>query len=87
MPFEWDSKKREINLQKHGVDFCTVANDFEACLFEGPSGKNEEERFIRYVQSGNDEVFFVVYTLRGDNIRIISARKAGRDERRRLDNL
>lgn len=87
MPFEWDPQKREINIEKHGVDFYAVINAFDACLFECSSNKNEEERFIRYIQSVDDEVFFVVYTLRDGNIRIISARKAGRDERQKIDNL
>ena len=80
--FEWDPKKAADNLKKHGISF-EVASE----LFEGNHKDTEDTRYeygeTRYIAVGNvdDVPLVVVFTLRGSNIRIISARKANRNER------
>ena len=80
--FEWDAAKAGINLEKHGVSFeaaCAVFHDvfaFGWCDFD--SAPDE----VRYVITGivNGVFLTVVYTERGERIRIISARKATKHE-------
>lgn len=83
MEFEWDEEKRQSNLQKHGVDFIRACQIFEGYTveFEDSRYNYGEERFIAIGQTGG-QVFTVVYTLRGEVIRLISARKATKNERR-----
>ena len=83
MEFEWNEEKRRSNLAKHGVDF------LRACqIFRGPTVDYEDTRYYygeeRFVAIGktNGEFLTVVYTWRGEVIRLISARKATKNERR-----
>lgn len=82
MYFEWDEEKRGNNLQKHGVDFIDAVKIFAQPILEKPDHREEygEERFIAVGGFEND-YFVVVYTWRGEKRRIISAWKAGRDEK------
>ncbi|MGB7213408.1 MAG: BrnT family toxin [Gemmatimonadales bacterium] len=79
--FEWDEWKREINLTKHGVDFVRAAR----CLI-GPVIYRRDTRDgygeARFVAIGRLEglMVAVVFTPRGDTLRLISARKANRRE-------
>ena len=85
MPFEWDERKRRSNLDKHGVDFVLATRVFEdPNLLERRDRQRDygELRFQVIGVAGN-VVLFVVYTLRKGRIRIISARKATRNERNR----
>jgi uncharacterized DUF497 family protein len=81
--FEWDEEKRRLNLRRHRVEFAdavTALEDPEAIT--RPDEDNDEE--IRFVTIASDlfgRVLVVVYTWRGDTIRIISARKATARER------
>ena len=78
----WDPAKAEANLQKHGVHFA----DAEAVLFDPLALSMEDEDAEgedRYIAMGQDvvgRVLVVVYTYRGDTIRLISARPATRKE-------
>ena len=78
----WDPAKAEANLQKHGVHF----SDAEAVLFDPLALSMEDEDAEgedRYIALGQDtvgRVLVVVYTYRGDDIRLISARPATRKE-------
>ena len=81
MDFEWDPAKAESNLRKHGITF-----DFATAVFLDPdrieepsSGGFDEERWITVARVGN-LLFAVVLTMRGESIRIISARGANRYE-------
>ncbi len=82
MDVEWNEKKRLSNLAKHRVDFADAAR-----VFEGPIRVREERRRDygedRFSVFGEvDELLlYVVYTRRGDKIRIITARRAGSHER------
>ena len=87
--FEWDENKARSNLNKHpGVSFDeakTVFDDEFSITIEDPDHSIEEERFIDIGRSVKERILVVVYTERGDNIRIISARKATPAERRKYE--
>lgn len=83
MEFEWDEAKRFTNLDKHGIDFIDVPE-----VFEGDIVTVEDDRYSygeqRFVTFGllQGRVIAVVHTDRGEFIRIISARKATKNEQR-----
>ena len=82
--FEWDEAKRDANLAKHGVDFADALEVFADPLrIERVDQRREyaEER-RQVVGTVRGQVLFVVYTLRGEVQRLISARRANSDERR-----
>jgi len=87
MRFEWDEKKRLANLDKHGLDFIDVVDVFEAPHVEVCSSYTGEEK--RFLAIGMFDGRFVtaVYTHRGENIRIISFRRARHEERRKHQEL
>jgi uncharacterized protein len=75
--FEWDSAKAATNYQKHGVHFADaigVFNDDLAITIDDTS--TNEERFKTLGMDFLGRVLVVVYTYRGDKIRVISAREA-----------
>ena len=80
---EWDDNKDKINKEKHGISFETAAYVFqdehyiEMYDFEHSI---DEDRYIAIGMVGN--LLFVVFTERGQNIRLISARLATESERR-----
>ena len=82
--FEWDEAKREANLVKHGVDFVDAVRVFADPLrverVDQRRQYAEERRQVVGMVRG--QVLFVVYTLRGDVRRLISARRASSNERR-----
>ena len=82
--FEWDARKAASNLRKHGVSFeeaVTVFADALALTFLDTDHFETEDRSRTYGASGKERLLVVVHTERGDNIRIISARKATRNEK------
>lgn len=86
MIFEWDSEKEKININKHGLDFSTAARVFKdenrLEIFD-ELHSDLEERYITIGMIDNIAyIVVVVYTERGEAIRIISARKATKNERR-----
>jgi uncharacterized protein len=84
--FEWDSRKAKSNHRKHGVSFaeaCTVFDDDRATIFPDEDHSNGEEREIIVGFSILDRLLLVSFTERSmDRVRIISARKATRKERK-----
>ena len=80
--FEWDSKKNITNIGKHGIDFDDAISIFDGDTVETIDDRFEygEERIIALGEM-DGHVIVVVYTQRGDAIRIISAREAERHER------
>lgn len=79
--FEWNEEKRQINLEKHGLDFLDAALIFDDLTrVEHRCLKGDEERH-RAIGTVNGVVIFLVYTKRKGNYRIISARKASQKER------
>ena len=85
MRFEWDETKNQANIRKHGIDFNDVPD-----IFQHPMLALRDERADygeeRWTSIGWIKVLIgvVVYTeRRGDVIRIISARKATKQEAKR----
>jgi uncharacterized protein len=76
MAFEMDEAKRQGNLDKHGVDFLRAIQLFDGRpVLTAPSSYPDETRFI--TTGMIDERFYTaVWTQRGENIRLISARRA-----------
>ncbi|CAN5604504.1 BrnT family toxin [soil metagenome] len=81
MRFEWDEQKRLINLEKHGIDFADVWR-----VFENETYTKFDDRFnygeIRFLSLGllSGEIVSVSHIETDEIIRIISARKAEKDE-------
>ena len=85
LTFEWDSRKARSNLAKHGVGFqeaSTIFGDPLSLTIPDPEHSLSEERYITVGRAFSGKLLVVVYTERGDNIRIISARRASRRERK-----
>ncbi|PCI04086.1 MAG: hypothetical protein COB78_07050 [Hyphomicrobiales bacterium] len=82
--FNWNDKKAASNLSKHGVSFEQAQQAFRdpfAIEFEDDRMDYGEERFI-LIGMATDNILVVVHTERHDKVWIISARKAGPQERR-----
>jgi uncharacterized DUF497 family protein len=81
MRFEWDEAKRESNILKHGIDFVDVEAVFqgETVTIRDDRLRGEEERFIT-LGLLDGRVVVIVHTETDEVIRIISARKASRNE-------
>ena len=84
MEFEWDPAKAVANLRKHRVPFlmaCEVFKDASKLEHQDASSYYDEERWIVLGCVGQ-KILSVVYTQRGQRIRLISARRANRNEQR-----
>jgi len=82
--FEWDARKAQANLRKHGVSFAEAATAFEDPLsltIPDPDHSAVEERFVLIGQSRHQHLVVVAHVERDATIRIISARPATRRER------
>ena len=82
MRFQFDPKKAATNLRRHGVSFADAEGVFlDPLAIHQPDPDAEgEERFIAVGLGSAGNVLVVVYTLRGEEIRLISARRAARRE-------
>jgi hypothetical protein len=83
--FEWDDKKEKANIKKHGISFdeaSTAFYDENAIQFFDPDHSEGEDRFILLGISFKLKVLVVCHCFRKEEtaVRIISARKADRDE-------
>lgn len=86
MELEWDQRKADANLRKHGIDFAdagTVLHDDHAITI--PDEGAGEERFVTTGMDALGRVLVVVYTWRAERPRIISARTATQRERRQYE--
>ncbi len=80
MKFEWDPAKAKANIARHGVSFEAAQEVFaDLQALELLDDSTEEERWRLLGRAGSD-ILLVVYTERGDRVRIISARKASKRE-------
>ena len=82
--FEWDPHKAATNARKHGVTFdeaATAFHDPHGRIVEDPRHPNGERRYALLGYSDDQRLLAVMFTERGDRIRLISARKATRRER------
>jgi len=85
MEFEWDFEKASRNLRKHGVSFAEAATVFDdplAYTFFDPDHSDREDRFVTFGHSSDGRFLTVSHTDRDEHVRIISARKATRRERK-----
>ncbi len=83
--FTWDDNKNKINIQKHKVSFeeaVTVFYDSTALIIDDPDHSIDEERFIILGYSNKSRLLVVCHCYRENDktIRIISARKATKNE-------
>jgi len=85
MEFEWNPDKATGNLEKHGVSFqeaVTVFNDPLSVTFPDPNHSIGESRYIIIGISRFGQLLIVAHTDRLERVRIISTRKATRQEQR-----
>jgi len=86
--FEWDSAKASLNAQKHGVTFdeaSTVFSDPLGLLISDPDHSEGEERYLLLGSSSQQRLLVVAFAERPPRTRLISARRATRQERRRYE--
>ena len=82
--FEWDKNKAKRNIEIHGISFDEASTAFKDTLsltIHDPLHSDEEDRFT----SVKNRILVIVHTERGDKIRIISARKATKKERKQYE--
>ena len=83
--FDWDENKRKYNLEKHGIDFMDAIEIFDDLnRIEFENIRRGEIR-VQVIGMAYDIVLFLVYTLRGRVKRIISVRRASKNERKAYD--
>lgn len=83
--FEWDPDKEKSNIQRHGVSFseaATVFGDPLSWTFPDLDHSIGEYRYLTIGMSSRDTMLMVSHVDRGEDIRLISARKTTRRERR-----
>jgi len=83
--FTWDMQKARRNVSKHGVTFreaSTVFLDALSTTFPDSSHSHGEERYVTIGVSEHGNVLVVAHADRDDSVRVISARRATRSERR-----
>ena len=81
--FEWDPQKAESNVHKHDVTFAEASSIFDDPLFItllDEEHSTDEERFITIGLSNKNRLLLIAHTERKNRIRIISARKATKNE-------
>ncbi|MEA1969056.1 MAG: BrnT family toxin [Thermodesulfobacteriota bacterium] len=82
---EWDLKKEKLNRKKHGVAFeeaATALSDPMAATGADPDHSDYEERYITFGVSAKNRILVVSHTEEGETIRLISARKTSKGERK-----
>ncbi len=86
--FEWDRRKDSANRRKHGVGFeeaTAVFDDPLSITIADPDHSSDEERYVIIGMSSEQSLLVVVHTIRGERIRLISARAATTDERHKYE--
>jgi uncharacterized protein len=89
MHFEWDLKKAKQNVKKHGISFeeaATIFYDPLSATFYDPDHSEGEDRYITIGYSSQSILLVVSHTERENSIRIISARLASVQERKKHEN-
>jgi hypothetical protein len=85
--FEWDPKKAKANLAKHGVSFEEAETAFDDALGAYYPDRLHENRFVLIGYSQQRRLLYVVHAeVKEDAIRIISARKATKNEKAHYEN-
>ena len=86
--FEWDSRKAESNLKKHGIAFdeaTTIFGDPLSLLMDDPKHSTDEQRFLVIGHSVQHRLLVAAFAERPPRTRIISARLATRYERKQYE--
>jgi uncharacterized DUF497 family protein len=86
--FQWDPRKASDNLTKHAASFeegSTVFGDPLAGTVPDPDHAHEERRFVTIDLSTSQKLLVVVHSDRGDDVRIISVRRATPSEKKRYE--
>ena len=86
--FEWDPEKAAENLANHGLSFeeaATVFGDPLGRIVDDPRNSTDEPRYVLLGHSERQQLLAVMFTERAKAIRLISARKATRRERREYE--
>jgi uncharacterized DUF497 family protein len=82
MRYQWGRNKALTNLNKHGIDFADAvavfSDELAITIFDE---RFNEERFITIGIDFFSRILVVVYTMRDNEVRLISARKASKNER------
>jgi len=86
--FQFDPAKAASNLKKHGVSFADAEGVFydPLAIHQLDPDSDDEERFVAIGLGSAGTILVVIYTLRGEEIRIISARHATRHEVKSYEN-
>jgi uncharacterized protein len=84
MRFEWDIRKAKLNLSKHRVTFeeATAFRDPLSATGSDPDHSAGEKRFVTFGLSSKGRLLTISHTERGEAIRIISARRVTKQERK-----
>jgi uncharacterized DUF497 family protein len=84
---EWDPAKARANLKKHGIRFAdaVVALEDDSALTIEEIVASGERRWVTLGMDARARLLVVVYTWRGDRLRLISARQAAPAERRHYE--
>jgi uncharacterized DUF497 family protein len=84
--FEWDPAKAAINQRKHGVSFEKAVTCFADELARYYPDAARDDRFVLIGRSHRGRLIYTVHAeLDGDRVRIVSARRATRPERKRYE--
>ena len=89
MKVVWDNKKAEVNLTKHQITFDeakTVFDDPLALTVNDESHSFDEKRFVTIGETVIGRLILVCHTIGNENVRIISARKPTRGERKNYED-
>lgn len=84
LEFEWHEKKADANRRKHGISFEEATGAFDdpsSLTIPDPAHSREEDRFVLIGRTATGEIVVVVHALRGENVRLVSARRATARER------
>ena len=85
--YEWDREKARSNVKRHGVHFSdavTALEDAHALTIRDPYS-DDEERWVTLGMDALGRVLVVIYTWRGEGLRLISARRATPRERQQYE--
>jgi uncharacterized protein len=88
MEFGWDRAKEQANREKHGIDFRTASKVFlDPFVIEFDDRDDAGERRFNAIGLVEGRMLFVTYTMRGDVVRVISARGAEPHEKRKYHEI
>ena len=86
MKYQWDKTKATSNLKKHGIEFADAVSVFsDELAITIPENRFDEERFVTIGMDAFGRILVIVFTLRSEEIRLISARLAERRERKQYE--